>query len=462
MPRGRGLLPLLLLSGVVIAVVLGLARGVWVSNLHNGVLGLAFTAVGTWLLRERPGERLGGLFLATGVVEAVMFYGRQVGHAPTGAAGEQWWAWLGVWPLALGVALTSLCVLLFPDGRLPSRWWRWPVVVLGVALTLSMVLSAGWPVEYADAGVALPHPLALPGGAVAVSLWSALAHPSYAVCQLLWLVAVVVRWVTSGDLVRRQLAVLLGPVALSALALVVGLSVWGTPTPGVLAASLVPVGAGWAVIHGRNLSAYRALTWLSRTKGEGTDLPGELAHAVADALGADRAAVWVGDEDTVVEVGTWPEKDAELEAVSLADLCRSGSVVRPVFRGGMVRGALSAERTVARPLSPSEDRLLDDLAGQAALVIEHLTVTDLLRQQQQIGPLPQLTPRENDVLALMARGRSNAAICEELHLSIKTVEPVVSSIFTKLGLHAESSSNRRVLAVVEFLRAREGLSDGDH
>ncbi len=52
----------------------------------------------------------------------------------------------------------------------------------------------------------------------------------------------------------------------------------------------------------------------------------------------------------------------------------------------------------------------------------------------------------------MARGLSNAAICAGLHLSIKTVEPMVSAIFTKFGLHPNASSNRRVLAVLTFLR----------
>ncbi|MET3806830.1 DNA-binding NarL/FixJ family response regulator [Nakamurella sp. UYEF19] len=47
----------------------------------------------------------------------------------------------------------------------------------------------------------------------------------------------------------------------------------------------------------------------------------------------------------------------------------------------------------------------------------------------------------------MALGLSNAAISRELHLSIKTVEPVVSTIFSKLDLHADADSNRRVLAV---------------
>ncbi|HQH08198.1 MAG TPA: helix-turn-helix transcriptional regulator, partial [Phycicoccus sp.] len=155
-----------------------------------------------------------------------------------------------------------------------------------------------------------------------------------------------------------------------------------------------------------------------------------------------------------VAVGTWPETGAEVEPIGLTGLRGTEVIVRTVVRGGVVRGALTANRTGAQPLSPSENRLLADLAGQAGLVIEHLSVTDLLEQQAH-RRLPQLTARENEVLELMARGLSNAAICEQLHLSIKTVEPVVSSIFTKLGLQAESSSNRRVLAVVEFLRSRE-------
>ena len=61
-------------------------------------------------------------------------------------------------------------------------------------------------------------------------------------------------------------------------------------------------------------------------------------------------------------------------------------------------------------------------------------------------------PMYRQVLELMAAGRSNSAICAELHLSIKTVEPVVSTIFSKLGLHADAGSNRRVLAVLAYLR----------
>ncbi len=54
--------------------------------------------------------------MAAGTVEAVIFAGRQLGHSAAPGIGT-WWGWLGVWPVAAGLALTTLAVILFPDGR---------------------------------------------------------------------------------------------------------------------------------------------------------------------------------------------------------------------------------------------------------------------------------------------------------------------------------------------------------
>ena len=78
-------------------------------------------------------------------------------------------------------------------------------------------------------------------------------------------------------------------------------------------------------------------------------------------------------------------------------------------------------------------------------------VGQLLGRRRQGSRLDELTPREREVLALMAEGRSNQGICTKLFLSPKTVETHVASIFLKLGLQQAPDDHRRVLAVLAYL-----------
>lgn len=447
----RGLVPLLLVSGVVVMVSFGLARGLWLANLHNGLLALAFAFVGAYVLFQRPGHAEGRLFLLTGVVEAVLFLGRQVGHSAASEA-NRWWGWLGVWPTVVALALTTLSVFCFPDGRLPTRRWVWVSAGVVAVAAVCATLSAVWPVEYASAGVLVPHPFNPTDPRGVADLWSAVAHPAYAAFQVLWVVAVAARWRTAAGVVRRQLAWLTAAVLVSVVALAVGLVVAATPRAGLLAATLVPVAAGWAIVHGQHAAAYSALTWLSRSNGHSRDLPADLARALAEALGASSATLWIGG-DELHAVGVWPETDEEIGPTSLDALLESPAChVRAVTGRGAVVGALSVGRPRTDRLSLAESRLFDDLASQSSLVLDHLGLADVIARQQRAGALEGLSPREREVLGLMARGHSNAAICQELHLSIKTVEPIVSTIFAKLGLHSDAASNRRVLAVLAYLR----------
>jgi DNA-binding NarL/FixJ family response regulator len=80
-------------------------------------------------------------------------------------------------------------------------------------------------------------------------------------------------------------------------------------------------------------------------------------------------------------------------------------------------------------------------------------VSRLLGRTRRDDPLAELTPREREVLELMAEGRTNAAIAERLVVTERAVEKHVTSIFGKLGLSPAAEDHRRVLAVLTFLRS---------
>ncbi len=88
-------------------------------------------------------------------------------------------------------------------------------------------------------------------------------------------------------------------------------------------------------------------------------------------------------------------------------------------------------------------------AGGSALDPE--VVSKMLGRRRVDDPLDELTPREREVLGLMAEGRSNAAIAAELVVTERAVEKHVTGIFSKLDLTASSEDHRRVLAVLRFL-----------
>ena len=88
-------------------------------------------------------------------------------------------------------------------------------------------------------------------------------------------------------------------------------------------------------------------------------------------------------------------------------------------------------------------------AGGTALDSE--VITQLLGASRRAGGLGSLTPRERDVLALMAEGRSNGAIAGTLVISERAVEKHIANIFSKLGLAPSDADHRRVLAVLRYL-----------
>jgi DNA-binding NarL/FixJ family response regulator len=86
-------------------------------------------------------------------------------------------------------------------------------------------------------------------------------------------------------------------------------------------------------------------------------------------------------------------------------------------------------------------------------VVDPIIVSTLLGRRRSDDPIAALTPREREVLELMAKGSSNQGIADRLVISLRAVEKYVSSIFGKLGLPSTGSESRRVLAVLLFLRS---------
>jgi DNA-binding NarL/FixJ family response regulator len=91
--------------------------------------------------------------------------------------------------------------------------------------------------------------------------------------------------------------------------------------------------------------------------------------------------------------------------------------------------------------------------GKGGTAIDPEVIGQLLGRRREEDPLDELTPREREVLGLMAEGLSNRGICDKLVVSPKTIESHVNSIFWKLGLVPVPDEHRRVLAVLAFLRA---------
>ncbi len=110
-----------------------------------------------------------------------------------------------------------------------------------------------------------------------------------------------------------------------------------------------------------------------------------------------------------------------------------------------------------------KDRVLDvDAFLQAAAhvatggtALDPKVVSAMLSEARGDGPLDELSERELEVLGLMAEGRSNAGIAAELFLADRTIETHVRNIIAKLDIGGDPSANRRVLAVIAYLRAQQ-------
>jgi DNA-binding NarL/FixJ family response regulator len=101
------------------------------------------------------------------------------------------------------------------------------------------------------------------------------------------------------------------------------------------------------------------------------------------------------------------------------------------------------------------DRLLDAVrrVAEGGSALDPEVVSHMLGRRRRDDPIDELTPREREVLGLMAEGRSNHGIAEQLVVTERAVEKHVTGIFGKLGLASEPDNHRRVLAVLAYLES---------
>lgn len=91
--------------------------------------------------------------------------------------------------------------------------------------------------------------------------------------------------------------------------------------------------------------------------------------------------------------------------------------------------------------------------AEGGSAIDPIIISTLVSKRRSDDPLAELTPREREILVLMAEGRSNQGIADKLVITLRAVERHVSTVFGKLGLPSTGTESRRVLAVLLYLRS---------
>ena len=183
-----------------------------------------------------------------------------------------------------------------------------------------------------------------------------------------------------------------------------------------------------------------------------TDNADDLLRSV-DAVEPDVAIVDIRMPPTQTDEGlraahALRKRHPGIAIVVLSQHVESGTAARVVAEHPERLGYLLKSRVT--DVDEFVDTLRRVVRGGTAL--DPQVVSRLLVDDRNRGPLEVLTEREREVLRLLAEGRSNPAIAEALQITLRTTEKYVSSIFAKLGLPDTGGENRRVLAVLQFLR----------
>ncbi|MCL6732521.1 sensor histidine kinase [Streptomyces neyagawaensis] len=442
---------------VVLCSTVALGCSVWIETLPRserledftnfvwivGTVGVEWVIAGAALIHLRPHNVLGWLFLGAGALNVLQVILAAYGGYGVMAAQPAWpgaaWAAAastGLWiPSAL--LTPTIVVALYPNGRLPSRWWRWPVIGAAVAVSLPVLVMPFDPTAYEDIAPGHAPPAVLPSWVPTLMLWGGFVPLLGASIVAIW-AGTIVRLARSEPPERQQLAWFVcaaGPLLTFTYVDVLPQQVVA------LCAALIPVVVAVGVLRYRMLGieivlrrglVYGALTaavialYLGVTVlvGSALDerpLPGVLAAALvavsltpardrlqrlADRLvyGARRdplrAIAQLGDQ--VAVAGEPDLLPTALQAVSAAVRAPAASVTGPDGRcigctgelptsgptfplqvGGRFVGELQvADRAPADAYGETETRLLGALAPQVAVLVRALELTEALETER--------------------------------------------------------------------------------
>ncbi len=190
----------------------------------------------------------------------------------------------------------------------------------------------------------------------------------------------------------------------------------------------------------------------------------EVVEAVDNAPALARALGRADVDVAVVDVRMPPSYTTEgLQAAIEGRAARPGlpvlvlsQYVEPLYARELLADGEGSVGYLLKDRVADVDRFLEAVRQVATggTVLDPEVVSQLLVTRGRDTPVARLTPREREVLELMAQGRSNAAIAAQLFVTEKAVGKHTSSIFTKLDLAPEPDDNRRVLAVLAWLDQR--------
>ena len=177
-------------------------------------------------------------------------------------------------------------------------------------------------------------------------------------------------------------------------------------------------------------------------------LLGEVARWNPDAVVVDIKMPPTHTDEGLVAAERIRDEHPNVAVLVLSQYLEPSYATRLLERHPEKVGYLLKERVFAAAVLVDALRRVCD--GET--VVDPTIVSRLFGRHRVADPLNTLSRRENEVLALVAEGRSNRAIAERLHVADRTVEAHVTQIFLKLGVDTSAESHRRVLAVIAFLR----------